>query len=80
MEAAKGVSSEWKTIRVDLWQAMNDALREAKQPADKPFMVRGFRLDSIGGGAAFDRVVLGRTEDDLAAEPAALDSKKAARP
>jgi len=65
VQAAEKPSAEWKTFRVDLWKAM----QEAKQPADKPFMIRGFRLDAIGGGAAFDRVVLGRSEEDFGAKP-----------
>jgi outer membrane protein assembly factor BamB len=50
-------SSAWQIVRVDLWAA-----------AKKPWRVRSLRLGVKGGGAAFDQIVLGRTEQDLPAE------------
>jgi outer membrane protein assembly factor BamB len=49
------VPTEWTVVRVDLW-----ALYGAK-----PVRIESLRLGAIGGGAAFDQVLLGRTEDDL---------------
>ena len=46
--------SAWKIVRVDLWAA-----------ARKPWRVRALGLGAKGGGAAFDQIVLGRTEQDL---------------
>src|SRR5262249_30415704 len=40
----------------DLWEVFK-----------KPVRIRGLRLASTGGPAAFDQVLLGRTEKDLAA-------------
>jgi outer membrane protein assembly factor BamB len=45
----------WTTVRVDLWAAMKG----------KPERVRTLSLMAVGGGAAFDQIVLGRTEADL---------------
>jgi hypothetical protein len=36
----------------------------------KPVRLRGMRLASPGGSAAFDQIVLGRTEKDLPPVPA----------
>ena len=47
----------WRTVRVDLWAA-----------ARKPWRVRSLALGVKGGGAAFDQIVLGRSEQDLPAE------------
>jgi outer membrane protein assembly factor BamB len=49
--------SAWQLVRVDLWAA-----------AKKPWRVRSLRLGAKGGGAAFDQIVLGRTQQDLPAE------------
>jgi hypothetical protein len=49
--------SAWRTVRVDLWAA-----------AKKPWRVRSLGLGAKGGSAAFDQIVLGRTEQDLPAE------------
>jgi outer membrane protein assembly factor BamB len=48
-------SAGWKTVRVDLWAVFK-----------RPVRIRGMRLASTGGPAAFDQVVLGRAERDLA--------------
>jgi outer membrane protein assembly factor BamB len=47
----------WRTVRLDLWAA-----------AKKPWRVRSLALGVKGGPAAFDQIVLGRTEQDLPAE------------
>jgi len=47
----------WRTVRVDLWAA-----------AKKPWRVRSMALGAKGGGAAFDQIVLARTEQDLPAQ------------
>jgi hypothetical protein len=44
----------WQLVRVDLWAA-----------AKKAWRVRSLRLGVKGGGAAFDQIVLGRSESDL---------------
>jgi outer membrane protein assembly factor BamB len=44
----------WQTVRMDLWAA-----------AKKPWRVRALWLGVKGGGAAFDQIVLGRSEADL---------------
>ncbi|MGA2032768.1 MAG: PQQ-binding-like beta-propeller repeat protein [Thermoguttaceae bacterium] len=49
--------SAWRIVRVDLWAA-----------AKKAWRVRALGLGVKGGGAAFDQIVLGRTEQDLPAE------------
>jgi hypothetical protein len=46
--------SRWETVRVDLWKLHG-----------KPFAIRSMSLGSVGGGALFDRIRLGRTEKDL---------------
>jgi outer membrane protein assembly factor BamB len=46
---------EWAVVRVDLWQVFK-----------RPVRIRGLRLASTGGPAAFDQLLLGRTEKDLA--------------
>jgi hypothetical protein len=46
--------SEWKVVRVDLWEVLK-----------KPVRIRGLRLRSTGGPAAFDQILLGRTKEDL---------------
>ncbi len=49
--------SAWRIVRVDLWAASKRAWR-----------LRSLQLGAKGGGAAFDQIVLGRTEQDLPAE------------
>jgi hypothetical protein len=44
----------WETVRVDLWKLHG-----------QPFSIRSLSLGSVGGGALFDRLRLGRTEMDL---------------
>jgi len=60
---ADKLSTAWTTVRVDLWK-----IRSEQKPFDgKPMSIRGFLLDAVGGSAAFDRILLGRTEADLKA-------------
>ena len=47
--------AEWSTVRVDLWAAFEG----------KPPPIQSLYLRSVGGGALFDQIVLGRTEADL---------------
>jgi outer membrane protein assembly factor BamB len=55
---AKKVADEpalaWTVVEVDLWEVLK-----------KPTRIRGLRLESRGGAAGFDRVLLGRTLEDL---------------
>ncbi|MFF3937066.1 hypothetical protein [Streptomyces phaeofaciens] len=46
--------AEWTTVRLDLWELTGEQLP-----------VAGVSLRSDGGGALFDRLVLGRTAADL---------------
>jgi hypothetical protein len=46
--------ASWQLVRMDLWAV-----------AKKAWRVRSLRLGVKGGGAAFDQIVLGRTESDL---------------
>jgi hypothetical protein len=46
----------WRVVRIDLWKVIG-----------KPVRIRAMRLSSPGGSAAFDQIVLGRTEKDLPA-------------
>jgi outer membrane protein assembly factor BamB len=46
--------ASWQLVRLDLWAV-----------AKKAWRVRALRLGVKGGGAAFDQIVLGRTESDL---------------
>ncbi len=48
--------ARWAVVKVDLWEVFK-----------KPVRIRGLRLASQGGAAAFDQVVLGRGEKDLPA-------------
>ena len=48
-------STEWQTVRVDLW-----AITKGKPPR-----IQALSLMSAGGGALYDQIVLGRTERDL---------------
>jgi outer membrane protein assembly factor BamB len=48
------VPDDWQVVRVDLWDALK-----------KPVRIRGMHLGSPGGSAAFDQILLGRSESDL---------------
>jgi WD40 repeat protein len=65
-KVADSPPSQWKVVRVDLWEVFK-----------KPVRIRGLRLASTGGSAAFDQIVLGRTEKDL---PAARKYRPGAGP
>jgi hypothetical protein len=45
---------EWQVVRVDLWEAFH-----------RPVRIRGLRLAAREGPAAFDQILLGRSEKDL---------------
>jgi len=45
---------DWRVVRVDLWELLK-----------KPIRLRAMRLSRVGGSAAFDQVLLGRSEKDL---------------
>jgi outer membrane protein assembly factor BamB len=53
-KVADKVPKEWTVVRVDLWDVFK-----------KPVRIRGMQLGAPGGSAAFDQVLLGRTEKDL---------------
>src|SRR5262249_22236517 len=55
-KVADAVPREWTVVRVDLWEVFK-----------KPVRIRGMQLAAPGGSAAFDQVLLGRTEKDLPA-------------
>jgi hypothetical protein len=57
-KAADKAPTEWSVVRLDLWEVFK-----------KPVRIRAMRLASPGGSAAFDQIVLGRTEKDLPARP-----------
>jgi len=61
------LTTDWTDVRVDLW-ALIQKLPERERQS---FRVRAFNLmaagGGAGGGAAFDRILLGRTEADLKA-------------
>ena len=48
---------QWEVVRVDLWALLG-----------KPLRIQCMNLAAVGGGAAFDQLVLGRTEGDLPAK------------
>ncbi len=52
-------TENWQVVRVDLWK-----LRQ------EPFRINCLGFVATGGGAAFDQIVLGRTEADLTPLPA----------
>jgi outer membrane protein assembly factor BamB len=54
VKVADRLPAGWKVVRVDLWAIVK-----------KPVRIRGMRLASNGGSAAFDQIVLGRSEEDL---------------
>ncbi len=45
---------KWTVVRVDLWDMYK-----------KPIRLQSMSIGAVGGGAAFDQIVLGRTEADL---------------
>jgi hypothetical protein len=45
---------EWQVVRVDLWDALK-----------KPLNIQSLNLSAAGGPAAFDQIILGRSEADL---------------
>jgi len=45
---------DWQTVRVDLWKEWG-----------KDFLVRSLSIAALGGGAAFDRIRLARSAEDL---------------
>jgi len=45
---------QWQVVRVDLWDLYQ-----------KPMRIQSMSLIAVGGGAAFDQIVLGRDEGDL---------------
>jgi len=47
--------TEWQTVRVDLWTVTKG----------QPPRIQALSLKSVGGGACFDQIVLGRSEADL---------------
>ena len=49
------VPTEWQTVTIDLWSLS----------PTKPLTIQSLTLHSTGGGAAFDRIVLGQDEKDL---------------
>jgi|GEM_PF-722519 len=51
------VPSEWRTVRIDLWEALK-----------KPQQLRSLYFSAASGAVGFDRVVLGRTLSDLPPE------------
>ena len=59
-EVAEDPPRDWQVVRVDLW----DLYRH-------PVRIRALNLAASGGGAAFDRILLGRTKEDLDRAPTA---------
>jgi outer membrane protein assembly factor BamB len=55
-KVAAAPPAEWQVVRVDLWEVFR-----------RPVRIQALALSSLGGGAAFDQVLLGRTEKDLPA-------------
>jgi hypothetical protein len=53
-KVAEAPPPDWQVVRVDLWDLYRHPLR-----------VRALCLAASGGGAAFDRILLGRTKEDL---------------
>jgi hypothetical protein len=51
---AKEPPADWTVVRVDLWK-LNGS----------PYRIRSLTLATVGGGALFDQIVLGRSEADL---------------
>src|SRR5262249_22954908 len=53
-QAVEKPPADWEVVRVDLWQL-----------ARKPLRIQALGLAAVGGGAAFDQLLLGRTPEDL---------------
>jgi outer membrane protein assembly factor BamB len=45
---------QWQVVTVDLWELLK-----------RPSRLRYFRVATAGGGGSFDRILLGRTEEDV---------------
>jgi outer membrane protein assembly factor BamB len=54
VKQADAPPASWQVVRVDLWAL-----------GKKPWRIRSLMLNVKGGGAAFDQIVLGRSEADL---------------
>ncbi len=59
---AEKPSGEWTVVRIDLWAALEES--KNWKPENK-FPIRGIGLFTVGGGAAFDRILLGKDEKAL---------------
>jgi len=57
LKRADAPPADWTVERVDLWSIV----KQAKQP----FWIGSIGLGAVGGGAAFDRIRLAKTEQDL---------------
>lgn len=67
-QMSEKLAAEWTVVRLDLWQVLQDGVK-GKPWSKGEFLIRSISLHSFGGGAAFDQILLGRTEDDLKAVP-----------
>ncbi|HLQ46827.1 MAG TPA: hypothetical protein VK137_18930, partial [Planctomycetaceae bacterium] len=56
-QIAGPVPTEWQVVQVDLWDLFHK----------QPMRIQSLTLHSLGGGAAFDQIVLARNEKDLPA-------------
>lgn len=57
---------EWTVVRLDLWQVLQEGVKG--NPWSKgPFRITSISLYTVGGGASFDQILLGRSEKDLKA-------------
>jgi hypothetical protein len=65
VKIAEAVPREWTVVRLDLWDVFK-----------KPVRVQQIGFGCVGGPAAFDAVLLGRTEKDLAEAAAAGGTKQ----
>ena len=51
---AEAPPMDWQVVTVDLWDLHK-----------KPMRIQALSLSALGGGAAFDRILLARTAEDL---------------
>ncbi|MCY2990343.1 MAG: PQQ-binding-like beta-propeller repeat protein [Planctomycetota bacterium] len=58
-------AAEWTVVRLDVWQTLQDQ----RKGWNGSMSIRCINVFAVGGGAAFDQILLGRTEDDLKAVP-----------
>ena len=65
-QVAKTPAADWSVVRLDLWQTLQDELKD-KGWWKGQFRVRCLNLGAVGGPAGFDRILLGRTEAALSA-------------